>query len=140
MIDKSEISEVVELFEKRNLTKLEKYEIVLWLSWLDQRTGFREFRIVEVEEDFRVLCVYGIRVVVNAKEFMNSVVAIEIADKYFVSIDSATKDDWKTFIERIVEEERPRVLPGYSFRKRFGLPDSTSLYEVYVLSIDKRGE
>jgi len=94
---------------------------------------------VEVEEDFKVLCVYGIRIVINGKEFINMIAGIEIADKYFVSVDSATPDDWKTFLERIVEEERPRIIPAYSFRKRIGLPDSTSLYEVYILSIDKRG-
>ncbi len=140
VISKDEIGNIVELFVRRSIVELEKYEVVLWLSWLDQRTGFREFRIVEVEEDFKVLCIYGIRVVINTKEFINSVAAIEIADKYFVSVDSATRDDWKTFIERIVEEERPRVLPNYSFRKRFGLPDSASLFEVYVLSIDKKEE
>lgn len=135
---KEEVEVVVKLLSGRNITQLENYEFVLWLSWLDQRTAFREFRIVEVDEDFRVLCVYGIRIVINGKEFINIAAGIEVADKYFVSVDSASADDWKTFIERIVEEEKPRIIPGYSFRKRFGLPDSTSLYEVYVLSIDKR--
>ncbi|MEX0568745.1 MAG: hypothetical protein Q6363_006250 [Candidatus Njordarchaeota archaeon] len=139
MLKKEDIENVVKLFNERNISRLENYEFVLWLSWLDQRTAFREFRIVEVEEDFKVLCVYGIRIVINGKEFINMIAGIEIADKYFVSVDSATPDDWKTFLERIVEEERPRIIPAYSFRKRIGLPDSTSLYEVYILSIDKRG-
>jgi len=140
LIDKSEIEHVVELLNKRNISELAKYELVLWISWLDQRAGFREYRIREVEEDFKVLCIYGIKIVLNGQEFLNSVVAIEIADKYFVSVDSALVDDWKTFVDRIVEEERPRILPGFSFRRRFGLPDSSAMYEVYVLSIDKRGE
>ncbi len=139
LLKKEDIENVVKLFNERNISRLENYEFVLWLSWLDQRTAFREFRIVEVEEDFKVLCVYGIRIVINGKEFINMIAGIEIADKYFVSVDSATPDDWKTFLERIVEEERPRIIPAYSFRKRIGLPDSTSLYEVYILSIDKRG-
>jgi len=101
---------------------------------------FREFRIVEVTEDFKVLCVHGVRIIINGREFIQSVACIEIADKYFVSVDSALKDDWKTFLERIVDEERPRIIPCYSFRKRMGLPDSTSLFEVYVLSIDRREE
>jgi len=140
MIDKSKVEELVKLLDARRISDLSEYEFVLWLSWLDQRTGFREYRIVDVEEDFKVLCVHGLKVVINGQEFLNSVAAIEIADKYFVSMDSTMADDWKTFIDRIVEEERPRIIPGYSFRRKFGLPESSAQYEVYVLSVDKKEE
>ena len=139
MISKEEAKDLAKLLSTKSISQLSQYEFVLWVSWLDQRTGFREFRIVEVEEDFKVLCAYGARIILDGREFMGSIAAIEVADKYFVSSDSATLDDWRVFAERVVDEEKPRVIPGYSFRKKFALPDSASLFEVYVLSIDKRG-
>lgn len=136
MIPKEDIEKVAEMFGQRRISELRNLEFVLWLCWLDQRAVFRELRIINVEEDFKVLCVHGVRVVVDGREFLNSMAAIELAEKYYVSVDSATKDDWKMFIERIVEEEHPRVLPGYAFRSKLGLPDSASAFEVYVLSVD----
>ena len=140
MIEKEEIEKLAKLFLEGKLSELSKYEAILWISWLDQRGSFREFRIVEVEEDFKVLCTYGIKICLTCNELKNIAVGIEIADKYFISAESATLEDWKTFIERIVEEERPRIIPDYSFRKRWGLPDTAASFEIYVLSIDKRSE
>jgi len=138
VISKEHIEEVADMLNQRKISDLQNLEFVLWLCWLDQRAVFRELRIISVEEDFKVLCVYGIRVVINGKEFLNSIAAMELTEKYYVSVESATKEDWRMFVERIVEEEHPRVLPGYTFRKKLGLPESSSLFEVYVLSVDIR--
>lgn len=137
-IESKIIDELIESLHTRNITKLGKFEFMLWISWLDQRSGFREFRIVTVDENFKVLCTYGTRVIVDGKEFINSIAAIELTEKLFISADSATKDDWRAFIDRIVDNEKPRVIPNYSFRKRLAMPESASLFEVYVLSIDVR--
>ena len=140
MIGKEQIDKIVEMFVQRRIAELKNLEFALWVCWLDQRAVFRELRIIDVEEDFKVLCVYGVRVIIDGREFLNSMAGMELSEKYYVSVESATREDWKMFIERIVEEEHPRVIPGYTFRKKFGLPDSSSLYEVYVLSVDIREE
>ena len=140
MIGKEQIDKIVEMFVQRRIAELKNLEFALWVCWLDQRAVFRELRIIDVEEDFKVLCVYGVRVIIDGREFLNSMAGMELSEKYYVSVESATREDWKMFIERIVEEEHPRVIPGYAFRRKFGLPDSSSLYEVYVLSVDVREE
>lgn len=139
MIPKELTEKIAGAFYERKLSELENLELVIWICWLD-RNSLRELRIISAEEDFKVICVHGIKVVIDGREFLNTIVAIELADKYYVSLDSATRDDWKMFIERIVEEERPRVIPGYVFRRRFGLPDSLSSFEANVLSIDLKEE
>ncbi|MCR8433424.1 MAG: hypothetical protein NDP13_03390 [Crenarchaeota archaeon] len=139
MIPKELLDELAGAFYERKLSRLENVELVLWICWLD-RTSLRELRIISAEEDFKVICVHGVKVVIDGKEFLDAMTAIELTEKYYVSLNSATKDDWKMFIERIVEEEHPRVIPGYTFRKRFGLPESLSSFEINVLSIDLREE
>jgi len=128
------VEAIAKLFEMRNLEELKKYRFTLWIGFLGPKTSYREFRLHQVD-DFEIFALFGFKLFIRGDELINSLAAFEISRNVFVTVDSSTIDDWKAWLEMVISDRRPRIIPRKSFRNELGLPNNLADLEIFVLSI-----
>lgn len=131
---------LVNALKNKDLEVLKTYRFVLWISFLGPKTSYREFRLYQVEEDFEVFALYGFKLLLNGDELINSISAFEVTRNIFVTVNSSIDDEWKSWLEMIINGKKPRVIFNETYRRRLGLPTNTTESEILILSIIKYDE
>jgi len=112
---------------------LSRIKFLLWVNFWGPKTSMRELILYEIFPGDSIMALLGFKLEVSAKELLSNLVAIEISKDYFVSIRSASKEHWESFLRLIAKKEKPRIIVNKSFRENIGLPAELINFEILVL-------
>ena len=127
----TDIEELARNLLEKNYEKLRKTRFHLIIRLL---MGRREYRLIRIEE-LELLATHVLKLEISGEEFINSATAIELHGG-FISTETASLEEWMAFIESIKTKKHPRILVNISFRSRYGLPQSISDFDVFVVNYE----
>ncbi|MHA1615804.1 MAG: hypothetical protein ACTSX9_00595 [Candidatus Njordarchaeales archaeon] len=130
------IETLVNGFLKNDERILRETRVILWLNFFGPRASYRELRLYEIDENFSTFAIYGARLEITGLTFLKNTVAVEIERGHFVERELLDKQLWHTFLKRVLNNEKPKVLMSNDFREKFGLPLTLSEIDIYVLSVE----
>ncbi len=112
---------------------LSKIRFLLWVNFWGPKTSMRELILYEIYPGDSIMALLGFKLEISAIELLSSLVAIETSKDYFVSIKSASKEHWESFLRLVAKREKPRVIVDKAFRENLGLPSELINFEILVL-------
>jgi len=126
---------MAKIFASKKVEEVDKITFILWVGLLGPKNSYRELALQHVDEDVEMFSIYAFRLRISGSIFLKCISAIEVDERVFIDKDCANEEDWKEFLERVLDKELPRVLLNKEFRDEYGLPNTVAEYEARVIDI-----
>lgn len=134
--DLADTLEIAKALHASDLEKMRNYRFILWISILGPKTSYREFRLHHVD-DFEIWSLFGFKLFLRGDELLEGLSAFEMSRNVFVSAKTANAEEWKSWVDSIIQNKKPRVILKETLRNSLALPNNMADVDILVLSIIK---